>query len=332
MEWLTTLAAAWGIPMQTLFVTGTGFGVLLGVLGVAGSFSRQPAALRRLAAQTMPRRMTAAEAGLLRPADSNPKGLMKSLIPADRKERGQIQRMLAEAGVTAPHGLRNYYLIRLGLGLMLPGVLFAVIMLSRSGAMALPEPVAEKLGSFSQPQLVALLSLLVAVGFFGPVYWLKSRVEARRSAINNSFPNVLDLIHISVESGLGLDAAMIRVANETVVSAPEISQEFMIAQREIQAGRSRDRALLDMAARTGVPEVNSFANVVLQSLQFGNSIADALAVYSEEMRLAREMRAQEMANKLPVKMSAIMASLMLPTLLMLALGPVVIRYIRFAAG
>jgi tight adherence protein C len=86
---------------------------------------------------------------------------------------------------------------------------------------------------------------------------------------------------------------------------------------------------MDMAARTGVAQVTSFAGVVLQSLQFGSSISEALAVYSEEMRLSRELRAQEMANKLPVKMSAVMASLMLPALLMLALGPVVIRYISF---
>ena len=122
---------------------------------------------------------------------------------------------------------------------------------------------------------------------------------------------------------------MIRVANESLGTAPGLAEEFLIAQREIQAGRSRDKALMDMAARTGVPQVNSFANVVLQSLHYGSSITEALTVYSEEMRQWRELKAQEMANKLPVKMSAIMASLMLPALLMLALGPVVIRYMHF---
>ena len=79
-------------------------------------------------------------------------------------------------------------------------------------------------------------------------------------------------------------------------------------------------------------QVNSFANVILQSLQYGSSVSDALTAYADEMRLSRELRAQEMANKLPVKMSAVMASLMLPALLMLALGPVVIRYIRYMHG
>jgi tight adherence protein C len=265
-------------------------------------------------------------------SDADPKGLMKSLIPVDRQERSKIQRQLAQAGVISPHGLRNYYLLRLGMGIVLPGVLIGLLALSRFANVALPEPLASRLGTLGQTQILLLVSGLVAAGFFGPVYWLRARVSARRQAIEESFPNVLDLLQVSVESGLGFDAAMIRVANETATSAPEISQELLIAQREIQAGRSREKALLEMASRTGVAQVNSFASVILQSLQYGSNVSDALKVYSDEMRLSRELRAQEMANKLPVKMSAVMASLMLPTLLMLALGPVVIRYIRYTTG
>lgn len=87
-----------------------------------------------------------------------------------------------------------------------------------------------------------------------------------------------------------------------------------------------------MAARTGVEEVHAFASVVLQSMQFGSSISETLITYATEMRRNREIRAQEQANKLPVKMSAVMASLMLPALLMLTLGPVVIRYMRMFSG
>ena len=88
----------------------------------------------------------------------------------------------------------------------------------------------------------------------------------------------------------------------------------------------------DMAGRTGVEMVKSFANVVQQSMQFGTSMSDALTAYAEEMRNYREMRAQEMANKLPVKMSAVLASLMLPALILLTVGPVVIRYTRYFGG
>ena len=332
LNWLQSSLGEMNITAQTLFLVGAALGGLLITLGLTGAFSTRDPVLQRIAQQTLHKRPSGIDAGLLRPSDSDPTGLMKSLIPGDRKERSQVQRQLAMAGVTGPHGLRNFYLIRLGLGVVLPGAVITLIFLSRSGTVPLPDAISSRLGSFSQPQLLAILSILVAAGFFGPVRWLSSRVEARRQAIDDSFPNVLDLLQISVESGLGLDAAMIRVANETATNAPEISEEMMIAQREIQAGRSREKALLDMAARTGVAQVNSFANVVLQSLQYGSSISEALTVYSEEMRQTRELRAQEMANKLPVKMSAVMASLMLPTLLMLALGPVVIRYMRYMHG
>ena len=329
LDWLQTTLGATGFTGQTAVLIGAGLGGLLVTLGLAGAFAARDPVLQRIARQSLHQRPGGVEAGLLRPQNTDPTGLMKSLIPSDSKERSQVQRQLAMAGVTGPHGLRNFYLLRLGLGFVLPGAVIGLIFLSRAGFLDLPDALASRLATFSQTQLLMMLSLLVTVGFFGPVYWLNARVAARRQAIDHSFPNVLDLLQISVESGLGLDAAMIRVANETMATAPEISEEMMIAQREIQAGRSREKALLDMAARTGVAQVNSFANVVLQSLQYGSSIADALTVYSEEMRQSRELRAQEMANKLPVKMSAVMASLMLPTLLMLALGPVVIRYVRY---
>lgn len=330
--WMQTALSNLSVSMESLIVFGAALGSLLAILGMSGAFSRRDPVLSRIARQALPQRPSASDAGLLRHSDVDPTGLMKSLIPVDRKERSLIQRQLQEAGVNSRHGLRNFYLIRLLMGFVLPALLVGLFGLSRSGMVVLPELIAAKIEGVSQPLLMLILSILVAVGYFGPSYWLNGRVNARRLAIGQSFPNVLDLLQISVESGLGLDAAMIRVANETIATAPEISQEMLIAQREIQAGRSREKALLDMAARTGVAQVNSFANVVLQSMQYGSSISDALTVYSEEMRQSRELRAQEMANKLPVKMSAVMASLMMPTLFMLALGPVVIRYIRYLHG
>lgn len=97
---------------------------------------------------------------------------------------------------------------------------------------------------------------------------------------------------------------------------------------EIQAGRDRDQALFGMARRTGTDQMLSFANVVLQSSKFGTPLSEALTTYAAEMRYAREMNAQEMANKLPVKMSLVMASLMLPAIIALILTPVFIRWIE----
>ncbi len=319
------------ITPQMLIVLGTGIGAMLVVFGLSGALAGKDPVLRRMEAQGR-RRPMAADAGLLRHKSSDPKGLMKTLIPTDRKERSEVERQLALAGFTGPHSVRNYYLLRLGLGFVLPLALLTLIWATRSGIVAMPSAVDTMIAGWSQLRVFQILSLLVAVGFFGPALHLKSRAQERQRAIEESFPNALDLIQISVEAGLGFDAAMIRVGNELEKTAPEISEEMLAAQREIQAGRSRDRALLDMAGRTGVEEVNAFANVVLQSMQFGTSMSDTLTTYASEMRRNREFRAQEMANKLPVKMSGVMASLMLPALLLLTLGPVVIRYVRYFAG
>ncbi|MEM6824751.1 MAG: type II secretion system F family protein, partial [Pseudomonadota bacterium] len=161
-----------------------------------------------------------------------------------------------------------------------------------------------------------------------PNLWLKNRITERSRNVEQAFPNALDLLQVSLEAGLGFDAAMTRVGNELTGVAPQLAGEFLTVQRQVQAGRPRDQALKDMAERTGVETVRSFTNVVTQSMQFGTPMTEALMTYSKEMRDYREMKAQEMANKLPVKLSAVLASMMLPALILLTIGPTVIRYIR----
>lgn len=320
------------LSVGSLAVLGVGFGSMLAVFGLSAVFSGKNPALERMASQARGSRTTMDDAGLLRHKPADPTGLMRTFIPQDRKQLTEVQRHLALAGLTGPHAVRNYYLCRIFLGIFLPATLMALIWCSRSGLVDLPERIETMFAGLSQLHLLQILMVSVALGFFGPAYWLKARVAERRRAIQEAFPNTLDLIQISVEAGLGFDAAMIRVGNELQPTAPEISEELLAAQREIQAGRSRDRALIDMANRTGVDEVIAFANVVLQSIQFGSPISGTLTTYAKEMRHHRELRAQEKANKLPVQMSAVMATLMLPALLLLTLGPVLIRYIRLMNG
>jgi tight adherence protein C len=331
-EFLSGLSHSIDLSASSLAVAGFGIGMMLVVFGIASTFAGVDPARERMARLGMGHRTNSRDAGLLRHGPADPKGLLKGLIPQDRKELGEIQRELAMAGVTGPNAVRNYYLLRLTLGVLLPGALLALIWASRSGLVDLPERVETLFAGFSRLRIAQIVMLLVAAGFFGPAWWLRARAGRRRRAIEEAFPNTLDLIQISVEAGLGFDAAMIRVGNEMERTAPEISQELLAAQREIQAGRSRDRALLDMARRTGVEEVMAFANVVLQSIQFGSPLAGTLSTYAREMRNHRELKAQEMANKLPVKMSGVMAFLMLPALLLLTLGPVIIRYVRLMHG
>lgn len=330
MEILGGLTAI-AVTPSTLIVIGVGLGAMLCVFGIASTFTASDPVLRRMEAQ---RRGGSgiADRGLLKRNSKNPTGLMAALIPADRKERSDVEQKLAIAGFAGPHAVRNYYLLRAVVGLLLPALALAVISLWRIGALHLPLQVEGWLSHMTPLRTFQVACVLVAAGFFGPAVWLRGKADERKRAVEESFPNALDLVQISVEAGLGFDAAMVRVGNEIEDVAPALSSEFLTAQREIQAGRSRDRALMDMASRTGVEEVRSFATVVLQSMQFGTSISDTLTTYATEMRRAREMRAQEKANRLPVQMSAVMASLMLPALLLLTLGPVVIRYMHYAAG
>ncbi len=329
---ILSFLADYRISPASLLIFGVGFGAVLAFFGLSAAFAKKDPVLRRLAAQGGANRNSVADRGLLHHANPDPKGLLRSLIPADRKERTMVQRQLVQAGLTGRNSLRNYYLVRVMFGLLLPAILLGAIAASRAGLLPLPTSAATFVNGLSRIVLLQALAVLVAVGFFGPIYWLRARSGARRREIEEAFPNALDLIQISVESGLGFDAAMIRVGNELAAVAPAISHELLNAQREIQAGRSRDRALSDMAQRTQVEEVTSFVNVVLQSMQFGTNISEVLTGYAQQMRGDRELRAQEKANKLPVQMSAVMASLMLPALLMLSLGPVVIRYVRYFAN
>lgn len=316
---LADLAAQVGVPPVILI--GVGFGVVLAVFGLAGALAGDDPVARRMSAGA------AAAAGgdvrIVRDHGRTPIGLMKALIPAGGEDQSRIRRQFAQAGTTNPKAVRNFYLVKALLGLVLPALFIGAMALNSLGVSNPAVSWVEGLGRFGAIQVIAVL---VAIGFYGPSFWLRSKVSARQQVISEGFPNALDLMQISVEAGLGFDAAMKRVAEELRSACPEIAAEFLFAQQEIAAGRDRGRALMDMAERMGIDEAASFANVVVQSMQFGTSISDALLTYANEMRQTRELKAQEKANKLPVQMSGVMASLMLPALIMLAVGPTVLRY------
>lgn len=327
MEQITTFFANVG-SYSALVILGIFVGTVMIVYGFFGGLVSADPVGRRYHAGRPVRRKSSFEAGLLNNADVDPKGLMKALLPQSREKRSQIRRQLMNAGIVRRDAVAKFYLVRIILAIALPGIYLLLLVIRNNTFLPLPEA----LNSFmsGQSRLVTYYTLtgLMVLGFFGPSLWLRSKVDERRLQISESFPNALDLMRVSVEAGLGFDAAMTRVSNEMEVSAPAISQEFRLVQLEISAGGDREKALLDMAARTGVDEVASFASVILQSMQFGTSVADALSTYASEMRISRELKAQEMANKMPVKMSGVMATLMLPALFLLILGPIAIRWIN----
>lgn len=333
---MSHIALGLGVPEQTLLIAGIGCGVLMAILGIAAILGESDPAADRIAAMREERRFDRSGRGLLNAENKDPTGVWKAMIPTDLAKRAELTRKLVRAGQTGPHALRNFTVVRLVLGLGLPSILIVAVMLLRTPGLVLPPflpagPV-DWLAGLSDIGLARVTIVLVALGYFGPIKWLNGRAEARQRKIEEAFPNALDLMQISVAAGLGFDAAMTRVGNELAEVSPDIAFEFLTVQRQIQAGRPRDVAMREMALRTGVDMVRSFANVVAQSMSLGTPMSDALNAYAKEMRATRELNAQEAANKLPVKFSGVLASLMLPALIMLTVGPVVIRYIRFFEG
>ena len=332
---LTPIASNMGIEPRTLILLGLFFGSLLVFLSLV-SFARDRNTVR---IRSRMRAAGAAGVGGMTGEDSislfvapevTPGGFAKAFLPSQLRERNKVRRNLMHAGFSGPNAVLWFYAIRVAIGLILPA-LVAFAFLYRE-ALPLPEFVSNRMGGVGRNQQLMLFALMILVGFYGPAYWLSSRAKERKYRVELGFPNALDLLQISIETGLGFDASLARVAVELQKTAPEIAEEFITAQQEILAGRDREAACHALADRLVIDEAYSFVNVVLQSIRFGSSMSQSLMTYSAEMRQRRELRAQEKANKLPVLMSATMALLMMPSLLIVTIGPVALRYMNTFAN
>ncbi len=325
MDMLTDFIATLQASPEYLVLAGIGLSALVIVYGLSGMLAGAAPETRRMRAGAVTR-AHGADFDLIRGDDSDPHGLLQAFVPSSREERSKIGKQLQRAGIKRRNAVRTFYAFRAFVGITLPALFI--------GAMALPPEVqaqlhiSQVLQGLTWIHAMQIVTVLMVLGFYGPTLWLRSRIRQRTQAIERSLPNALDLLQVAMEAGLGFDAAMVRVSHELTKAAPEISQEFMILQLELQAGKERQAALMDMADRVGVEELASFANVILQSNQFGTSVSTALERYSKDMRQDRELKAQERANRLPVQMSAVMALCMMPVLLMICLAPMLIRWVN----
>jgi tight adherence protein C len=154
-----------------------------------------------------------------------------------------------------------------------------------------------------------------------PTLWLSSQIRGRQAEIVKALPDALDLLTISVEAGLGFDAAMNKVAEKW---SNELSVAFKRVIQEIQMGKLRREALRDMADRMDVSDVSSFVAAIIQADQLGVSIAKVLRIQSEQMRIRRRQRAEEKAHQAPVKMLFPMVFLIFPAILIVLLGPAIL--------
>ncbi len=231
------------------------------------------------------------------------------LEPQDAEEYSAVKLKLLQAGYRSKNAVRIYHFIQLAFSIcgLLAGVIYAIFASSQSTVTT---------------QNLALMILGPAIAMYLlPRYWVTRRQQMRREAIQNGFPDSLDMMLVCVEAGQSLDQSIIRVARELQAGFPELAEEYETVSQEMKAGKDKTSVLKDMAERSGTPDISSFVTVLVQSQQFGTSIADALRVYASEMRDKRVMRAEEAANKLPTKMTLATMMLTVPPLMAILIGP-----------
>ncbi|MBI5031261.1 MAG: type II secretion system F family protein [Chloroflexi bacterium] len=174
------------------------------------------------------------------------------------------------------------------------------------------------------PSILLVLMILVGafLGFYLPILWLDLKVRTRQEEIELSMPDALDMLTICVEAGLGLDAAMQRVAERW---NSELGRAFGRALYEIRIGKTRQDALRDMANRADVPDLTNFIAAILQVDKLGGGIAKMLRIQSEQMRVMRRQRAYARVNQTPAKLVFPLVFCFFPSLFIVLLGPAVVR-------
>lgn len=252
-----------------------------------------------------------AETTLRRGSERQPERRFTRLLQSQSGEQvPEARKMLLQAGYRSRNALRSYQLVKilfglLGLGL---GLIYAVL--------------AQHQGSDEGMRQLSVKVLLAGVcGYYLPVYLLRRKLEARQMQITLGFPDALDMMLVCVEAGQSLDQALVRVAREMRHACPPLAEEFETVAQQIGAGGAREDVLRAMSARIGLLDVTSFVTTLIQSATFGTSIADALRVYSSEMRDKRAMRAEERANTLPTKLTLGTMLFTVPPLLIMLIGP-----------
>ncbi len=167
-----------------------------------------------------------------------------------------------------------------------------------------------------------------ALGYLLPDMWLTWRVSARQRRLRRALPDALDLLVICVEAGLGLDQALMKVSQDMKIAHPELSEELQFVNLEMRIGKTRIDALRELARRTGLDDIKALVAMLIQTERFGTSIAQSLRVYSDDMRLKRRQRAEEMSAKTSVKMVPPLVFFIFPALMVVILGPAIITLIH----
>jgi tight adherence protein C len=295
-------------------------GVLLIVWALLGARTSDPVQARLTQLGTLEGVTSLEEIELQQPVmDRTLRPMMRRLSGVgtrltSRERIGRTESKLAEAGY--PGGLRtiDFMGLKVVAALATSGLAFLLFGLALGGGA-------------SSGFIFAGGGLLV--GFFVPDIWLSSRIRSRQKAILLSIPDVLDLLTISVKAGLGFDAALGKVVEKT--EGP-LTDEFRRALAEVRIGKARRDALREMVGRTNVPALTNFIGAIIQAEQLGVAIANVLEIQSEQLRVERRQRAEEMAAKAPIKMLFPLVGCIFPSMFIVILGPAIILIMNNLQG
>ncbi len=238
------------------------------------------------------------------------------LVPPSAADAKKLQKKLMQAGFRSPAATSIYRATQIGLMLILPGMVFVGYTFS---AEPMSEAILPMLGAF-------------ATGFLKPRFILNRLVAKRKLRITWGLADALDLMVITMEAGLGLNAAMLKVCDELKTVHPDICKEFELANLEIRVGRERSEALRNLAERSGVEDLNSLVGMLIQADRFGTSIARAVRVYSDSLRTKRRQRAEQAAQKAAFKLLLPLGALLFPTMFIIILGPALLNISDMLGG
>jgi tight adherence protein C len=301
-------------PIQIVFLALIFVVVVAGCLGVAAML--RPDAARQ--------RLIGIDAGRAKPVETTgrlldwvarlTRPISKLSAPEEGFEKSSVKLRFLHAGIRGNTAPTAFFGIKTLLTLGLP-------MLAFVGLAIVGSPLK------GNSLLLAML-MMAAVGYYGPNLVLSSMVTARQREIFESFPDALDLMTVCVEAGLGTEAAMIRVADDLQFKSPALAEEMRMVNLELRAGADRERALRNLAIRTGVEEVDGFVTMISQAERFGTSIAASLRIHSDMLRTRRRQRAEEAAAKIALKLLFPLIFCIFPALMVALMGPAMIQVYR----
>ncbi len=232
---------------------------------------------------------------------------LSKALPKSPSEVGKTRALLMQAGYREDRHLAIFFGVRVLL------VLLALIFVFTTGL------------AVRSPLLIIAFLLL---GYILPRFILKRKIKARQQRIRLSLPDALDLTTICVEAGLGIDQALQRVSQELKHVHRDLCEEFTLLNLEIRAGKPRVEAMRNLAQRTAVDDLRALVAVLVQTDRFGTSIAQALRVHSDSLRVERRQRAEEQAAKTTIKMVPVLVFFVFPSMFFISLGPALILLMR----